>query len=196
MMSANSNVRRRGCATVQGTKTGALRSTCKGAGWTPPFIPNIASPTFDIHMLPLTASRSASVRTAPFANRSASPAPAAALLPLRPDSSPAVEVMRKPGGIFMADEVQPGFGRLGTHVWGFARHRLFARHRHGRQAHGQRPSGLARRLLRPEVIESLGKRIRYFNTFGGNPVSCARVHAVLKAIKAGRLLVLISANGT
>jgi hypothetical protein len=73
MMSANSNVRRRGCATVQGTKTGALRSTCKGAGWTPPFIPNIASPTFDIHMLPLTASRSASVRTAPFANRSASP---------------------------------------------------------------------------------------------------------------------------
>jgi 4-aminobutyrate aminotransferase-like enzyme len=49
--------------------------------------------------------------------------------------------------------------------------------------------------LRPEVIESLGKRIRYFNTFGGNPVSCARVHAVLKAIKAGRLLVLISATG-
>jgi hypothetical protein len=34
MMSANSNVRRRGRATVQGTKNGALRSTCKGAGWT------------------------------------------------------------------------------------------------------------------------------------------------------------------
>jgi 4-aminobutyrate aminotransferase-like enzyme len=101
--------------------------------------------------------------------------------------------MRKPGGIFIADEVQPGFGGLSTHVRGFARHRLFARH--GRQAHGQRPSGLARRLLRPDVIESLGKRIRYFNTFGGNPVSCARVHAVLKAIKAGRQLVLISATG-
>jgi hypothetical protein len=29
----------------------------------------------------------------------------------------------------------------GTHRWGFARHELFARHHHGRQAHGQRPSG-------------------------------------------------------
>jgi acetylornithine/succinyldiaminopimelate/putrescine aminotransferase len=41
-------------------------------------------------------------------------------------------------------------------------------------------------LLRPEVIEAFGKRIRYFNTFGGNPVSCAVAHAVLKVIKAGR----------
>jgi len=32
-------------------------------------------------------------------------------------------------------------GRLGTPMWGFTRHELFARHRHGRQAHGQRPSG-------------------------------------------------------
>jgi hypothetical protein len=47
--------------------------------------------------------------------------------------------------------------------------------------------------LRPEVIE--GKRIRYFNTFGGNPASCAVAHAVLKVIKAGRRLVLISATG-
>jgi 4-aminobutyrate aminotransferase-like enzyme len=49
--------------------------------------------------------------------------------------------------------------------------------------------------LRPEVIEAFGKRIRYFNTFGGNPVSCAVAHAVLKVIKAGRRLVLISATG-
>ena len=38
--------------------------------------------------------------------------------------APAVEVMRKAGGIFIADEVQPGFGRLGTDMWGFARHGL------------------------------------------------------------------------
>ncbi len=50
-------------------------------------------------------------------------------------------------------------------------------------------------LLRPEVIEAFGKRIRYFNTFGGNPASCAVPHAVLKVIKAGRRLVLISATG-
>ena len=42
--------------------------------------------------------------------------------------------------------------------------------------------------MRPEVIEAFGKRIRYFNTFGGNPVSCAVAHAVLKVIKAGRRL--------
>ena len=50
-------------------------------------------------------------------------------------------------------------------------------------------------LLRPEVIEAFGKRIRSFNTFGGNPASCAVAHAVLKVIKAGRRLVLISATG-
>jgi len=49
-------------------------------------------------------------------------------------------------------------------------------------------------LLRPEVIEAFGKRICYFNTFGGNPASCAEAHAVLKVIKAGRRLVLISAR--
>ena len=49
--------------------------------------------------------------------------------------------------------------------------------------------------MRPELIEAFGKRIRYFNTFGGNPVSCAVARAVLKVIKAGRRLVLISATG-
>jgi 4-aminobutyrate aminotransferase-like enzyme len=38
--------------------------------------------------------------------------------------------------------------------------------------------------LRPEVIEAFGKRIRYFNTFGGNPASCAVPHAVLVLISA------------
>jgi hypothetical protein len=55
--------------------------------------------------------------------------------------------------------------------------------------------GKSAALLRPEMIEAFGKRIRYFNTFGGNPASCAVAHAVLKVIKAGRRLVLISATG-
>src|SRR6267142_712394 len=46
--------------------------------------------------------------------------------------------------------------------------------------------GKSAALLRPEMIEAFGKRIRYFNTFGGNPASCAVAHAVLKVIKAGR----------
>jgi hypothetical protein len=52
-----------------------------------------------------------------------------------------------------------------------------------------------RGTIAPEVIEAFGKRIRYFNTFGGNPASFAVAHAVLKVIKAGRRLVLISATG-
>jgi len=44
------------------------------------------------------------------------------------------------------------------------------------------------------VIEVFDQRIRSFNTFGGNPVSCAMAHAVLKVIKAGQRLVLISAT--
>ncbi|MGZ5910397.1 MAG: hypothetical protein ACXWLB_11025 [Reyranella sp.] len=52
-----------------------------------------------------------------------------------------------------------------------------------------------RGTIAPEVIEAFGKRIRYFNTFGGNPASRAVPHAVLKVIKAGRRLVLISATG-
>ena len=37
---------------------------------------------------------------------------------------PAVRVARKAGGLVIADEVQPGFGRTGKHMWGFARHRI------------------------------------------------------------------------
>jgi 4-aminobutyrate aminotransferase-like enzyme len=40
--------------------------------------------------------------------------------------------------------------------------------------------------LRLEVIEAFGKRIRYFNTFGGNSVSCAVAHAVLKSSRPAR----------
>ncbi len=36
----------------------------------------------------------------------------------------AVEIVRKAGGLFIADEVQPGFGRLGTNFWGFESHRV------------------------------------------------------------------------
>jgi len=50
-------------------------------------------------------------------------------------------------------------------------------------------------LLRPALIEAFDQRIRCFNTSGGNPVSCVVTQAVLKAIKAGRRLVLISTTG-
>jgi len=52
-----------------------------------------------------------------------------------------------------------------------------------------------RGTIAPEAIAAFGKRIRHFNSFGGNPASCAVAHAVLKVIKAGRRLVLIGPTG-
>ncbi|PWC39806.1 aminotransferase class III-fold pyridoxal phosphate-dependent enzyme [Azospirillum sp. TSO35-2] len=100
--------------------------------------------------------------------------------------APAVEVMRKAGGLFIADEVQPGFGRLGTHMWGFARHALVPDIvTVGKPMGNGHP--VAGAVFRPAVIERFGKSQRYFNTFGGNPVSCAVALAVLRVIKADRL---------
>lgn len=109
--------------------------------------------------------------------------------------APAVEAMRKAGGIFLADEVQPGFGRLGTHMWGFARHGLVPDIvTVGKPMGNGHPVAAA--VFRPQVIEAFGKSQRYFNTFGGNPVSCAVALAVLKVIKAERLQENALAVGT
>ena len=49
--------------------------------------------------------------------------PATASSPIRAGFlAPAVAAMRAAGGLFIADEVQPGFGRTGARMWGFARH--------------------------------------------------------------------------
>lgn len=94
----------------------------------------------------------------------------------------AVDAVHDAGGIFIADEVQPGFARTGSQFWGFA-------------AHGVTPdiittgkpmgngipvSGL---LARTEVLASFSDTIPYFNTFGGNPVSMAAAQAVLDVIR-------------
>ncbi len=94
----------------------------------------------------------------------------------------AVEAIRAEGGLFIADEVQPGFGRTGEAMWGFMRHGVtpdlvtmgkpmgngYAGRRHGR------PAGVAGRVRRPA---------RYFNTFGGNPVAAPPRCAVLEVIE-------------
>ena len=85
---------------------------------------------------------------------------------------PAVEAVRAAGGIFIADEVQPGFGRTGEQMWGFARHGLIPDLvTMGKpMGNGHPVAGMA---ARPEVLAEFGARSRYFNTFGGNPVSAA-----------------------
>ena len=89
--------------------------------------------------------------------------------------------MRGAGGLFIADEVQPGFGRLGEGMWGFARHGLDARYRHARKADGQRAPGRGHGRA-AEVLEPFARDMRYFNTFGGNPVAIAAAQATLDVI--------------
>jgi 4-aminobutyrate aminotransferase-like enzyme len=100
---------------------------------------------------------------------------------------PAVEAVRAAGGLFMADEVQPGFGRTGEQMWGFARHGLVPDMvTMGKpMGNGHPVAGMA---ARPGLLAEFGARSRYFNTFGGNPVSAAAGIAVLEVIDSESLI--------
>ncbi|QQN74935.1 aspartate aminotransferase family protein [Croceicoccus sp. YJ47] len=99
----------------------------------------------------------------------------------------AAEAIRKAGGLFVADEVQPGFGRTGDTMWGFQRHGVDPDIvTVGKpMGNGQPIAGL---LTRHDVVEQFGKSSRYFNTFAGNAVSCAAAAAVLKVIKRDAIM--------
>ncbi len=108
---------------------------------------------------------------------------------------PAVEAVRAAGGLFIADEVQPGFGRTGEQMWGFARHGLVPDLvTMGKpMGNGHPVAGMA---ARPEVLAEFGARSRYFNTFGGNPVSAAAGIAVLEVIESEGLMANAQDTGT
>ena len=96
--------------------------------------------------------------------------------------APAVAAIRAEGGLFLADEVQPGFGRTGGQMWGFQRHGLVPD-----MVSMGKPMGngypVAALALRPGVIAEFGTQARYFNTFGGNAVAAATATAVLDVIR-------------
>ena len=98
--------------------------------------------------------------------------------------------VRAAGGLCIADEVQVGFGRVGTHMWAF-------------QTQGDdvvpdivtmgKPMGnghpVAAVVTTEEVAASFKSTgIAYFNTFGGNPVSCAIASAVMDVIEDEKLM--------
>ena len=94
---------------------------------------------------------------------------------------PAVAVIRCAGGLVISDEVQPGFGRCGTHFWGhdwlgFAPDIITI----GKPMANGLP--VAAVLARPDVMAAFRQAFGYFNTFGGNPVSAAACLAVLDVI--------------
>jgi 4-aminobutyrate aminotransferase-like enzyme len=102
--------------------------------------------------------------------------------------------IRSAGGLFIADEVQPGFGRTGDHMWGFARHGVVPDIvTMGKpMGNGHPVSALA---ARPELLEAFARHTRYFNTFGGNSVSCAVALAVLNVIEKENLVANARAMG-
>lgn len=109
------------------------------------------------------------------------------ILPLTPGFlAPAVAVLRRAGGIFVADEVQPGFARTGAHFWGFQRHGLLPEIvTMGKpMGNGHPVAGL---VAQQDVLREFGLKSRYFNTFGGNTVSCAAALSVLKVIEEKKL---------
>jgi 4-aminobutyrate aminotransferase-like enzyme len=108
---------------------------------------------------------------------------------------PAAAAIRAAGGLFIADEVQPGFGRTGSHMWGFERHGLIPD-----MVSLGKPMGngypMAGLVLQPQVIEAFGTKSRYFNTFGGNAVAAAVGMAVLDVIRDEGLMQNAAAVGT
>ncbi len=100
---------------------------------------------------------------------------------------PAAAAIREAGGLFIADEVQPGFGRTGAGMWGFARHGLVPDLvTMGKPMGNGHP--VAALAARSELLQRFGQSTRYFNTFGGNPVSCAVGQAVLDVIEGESLI--------
>ncbi len=92
------------------------------------------------------------------------------------------EKTRAAGGLCVADEVQGGFGRLGQHFWGFQFDDVIPDIvTLGKPIGNGHP--LAAVVTRPEIAEALAKERGYFNTYGGNPVSCAAGLAVLEVIE-------------
>jgi len=95
------------------------------------------------------------------------------------------EHVRAAGGLCIADEVQTGFGRTGTHYWGF-------------ETQGRVPDivtmakgigngcPLGAVVTTPKIAATLAQRT-HFNTFGGNPVACAQGRAILEIIEREKL---------
>ncbi|MET0315139.1 MAG: aspartate aminotransferase family protein [Hansschlegelia sp.] len=101
--------------------------------------------------------------------------------------APAVDVARAAGGLFIADEVQPGFGRTGAAMWGFERHGVTPDIvTMGKpMGNGFPMGGVVSRL---ELMTAFADSVGYFNTFGGNPVASAAGLAVLAEIKQRGLI--------
>lgn len=92
----------------------------------------------------------------------------------------AYEYVREAGGLCIADEVQTGFGRTGSAFWGFENHGVTPDIVTMAKGMGN-GAPLAAVVTTPEIAKSLTTRV-HFNTYGGNPVSCAAGMATLEVM--------------
>lgn len=105
-----------------------------------------------------------------------------------------VERVHRAGGLYIADEVQSGFGRIGSHRWGYERHGAVPDIvTMGKPIGNGHP--LAAAVLRADLLEPFGAANQHFNTFGGNPVSAAAGHAVVNVMAEEGLQHRAAENG-
>jgi 4-aminobutyrate aminotransferase-like enzyme/Ser/Thr protein kinase RdoA (MazF antagonist)/sugar phosphate permease len=98
----------------------------------------------------------------------------------------AFQYVRDSGGVCVADEVQVGFGRVGTHFWAFESQGVVPDIvTLGKPMANGHPIGAV--VTTPEIAASFRTGMEYFNTFGGNPVSCAIGLTVLDVIATENL---------
>lgn len=94
--------------------------------------------------------------------------------------------VREYGGVCIADEVQVGFGRVGESFWGFQLQGVIPDIvTLGKPIANGHPVGAV--VTTPAVAKAFSNGMEYFNTFGGNPVSCAAASAVLDVIETEKL---------
>ncbi|GAB1307906.1 aminotransferase class III-fold pyridoxal phosphate-dependent enzyme [Urechidicola sp. KH5] len=94
----------------------------------------------------------------------------------------AYQVVRDAGGVCISDEVQVGCGRVGKSFWGFQLYDVIPDIiTIGKPLGNGHP--LAAVVCTKEIAEAFANGMEYFNTFGGNPVSCAIGSAVLQTVK-------------
>ncbi len=101
---------------------------------------------------------------------------------------------REAGGLFVADEVQVGYGRTGSNLWGFERHGVTPDVvTLGKPMGNGHP--VAAVVTRSDIVDRFAEETEWFSTFGGNPVACEAGLAVLDVIEQEQLIVNASEMG-
>ncbi|MFC7363540.1 aspartate aminotransferase family protein [Nocardioides astragali] len=105
-----------------------------------------------------------------------------------------VEEVHAAGGVYIADEVQAGFARLGDSMWGFRRQGVLPDIvTLGKpMGNGVPLSGV---VFRPEVSDEFGRNVRYFNTFAGSSIPVAAGAAVLDVLEEEDVQQRVLENG-